>query len=66
MLIQLDESLVQQLEVIAQKEGSDVDTFVQKVLGEIAQRYTEEKEFDTLIDQLMIEHAWLLDELSRR
>jgi predicted methyltransferase len=66
MLIQLDERLVQQLEVIAQKEGRDVDTFVQRVLGEIAQRYTEEKEFDTLVDQLMTEHAWLLDELSRR
>ena len=66
MMIELDERLTKQLEQIAQKEGRDLNTFVQRTLEEIAKRYTDEDNFDALIDQLMQEHAWLLEQLETR
>jgi predicted transcriptional regulator len=66
MQIEVDERTYQQLEAIARAQGRDVQQIAQEAVEQYLARQIEAHDFDALIDEIMEEQAWVLNELDKR
>ncbi len=65
MQIELEEHLVEELQQIAQGQGRNVNELVQEAVEMYIKHRDNPQEFEAMVDHLMKEHAWLLNELAK-
>lgn len=65
MDIHLTENVLQQLEIIAQQQGRDLNFVIQEAVEQYLARQAEAR-FRAEVRAAIKEHQWLLDELAKR
>jgi hypothetical protein len=64
--IQIEERTLALLKEVAQRRQTSLDEIVRESIEEFVEREARALKLDTIVDRLMVEHAWLLDELAKR
>lgn len=67
MQFQVHGSLALRLHTIASAEGRDIDDVLHEAILEYLKRWETEhhRDFDELVERLMKENAWLLEQLGK-
>ena len=65
--IQLEDETLKQLEEVASQQGREVNGVVVTAIEAYIHRHQQfVRTFEPMIQRLLQEHAWLLDELAKR
>jgi hypothetical protein len=64
--IQIEERTLELLKEVAQRRQISLEEVVRESIEEYVAREARAHKLDQIVDRLMVEHAWLLDELAKR